>query len=343
MKGLRSKVFLLIVSFLLLAGIGYSQAIITNGSGIYLGVNRTGNLNVPDGTGGITLTPVNSSAIGLYFAAVDADGTAPGCLCEGWGVSVNGTTAGYADIDAGGTSNLTVDSFTSTASTATSIVHLTNLAGISVKQEYSPSTNPSLMQDVVTITNTTGSAVSALRYERTMDWDIFPTTFDENVTIQGWPAADLLHSEDNGFNVPNPLFLSGPQGCAGGAVVNVNFVDSGPCDHGADFVFDFGSLANTASKTFTIFYGAAGTEAAALAALGSVGAEVYSFGQCATGGAAGCSALLGTPATYIFGFQGVGGTPIVPPTVPEPSTVALLGSGLIGIVWRMRKNRALAK
>jgi type IV pilus assembly protein PilY1 len=316
---------------LVFAGIGYSQAIITNGTGIYLGVNPTGNLNVPDGTGGITLTPTNSGAIGLYFATTDGESTAPGCLCEGWGVGVNGTTVGYANVDAGGVSNLTVDSFVTTASTANSLVHLTSLPLVTVRHEFGPSSSSSLMQVVVTITNGTAGTLTNVRYDRTMDWDIPPTTFDEFVTIQGWPATNLVATSNNGFATPNPytpdLGLIG----GAGAVLNGNFTDAGSADHGARFIFGFGSLAPGATQTFTIFYGAATTESGALAALGAVGAEVYSFGQ-PNGGQ-----TSGAPNTFIFAFKGVGGTP-VPPTVPEPSSILLLGSGLAGLAVWMKKR-----
>ena len=56
----------------------HAQAIITNGSGIYLGVDLLGQLNIPDGTGGVTVTPTNSSFVGLYSSAIDGDGTSPG-------------------------------------------------------------------------------------------------------------------------------------------------------------------------------------------------------------------------------------------------------------------------
>ena len=332
-------------------------AVITNGSGIYLGVNDAGHLNFagappalnagltgggvagsvgvssnrPSGFPVMNNTGVPAGTPGLY------DATSPGCLCEGWGVSVNGTTWGGANESylgaSGGTSNLTVAPFTSTASTATSVVSLTSLPGLTVTHAYAPSSSPSLYQATVTITNGTGSAVSDVRYRRVMDWDVPPTEFNEFVTIAGWPATNLIGTSDNGFDTPNPLAAVAEYGGCG---VNLNFTKchgaAADFDHGALFNFGFGSLAAGDSVKFNIFYGAAANESAILAALGSVGVEVYSLGYSTspTGGPATDSAV------YAFGFSGVGGTPIEP--VPEPGTLLLLGSGVTALVARRRRR-----
>jgi type IV pilus assembly protein PilY1 len=315
-----------------------AQAVITNGS-VALGVNPLGHLNAPSGGSGIS--PVNSpGSVGVaFFADYDGDGdsewgdaTAPGCLCEGFGVSAD-ATFGWANVASGGSVNLSSDSFVFDADSAVSTAHLTSLAGLSIVHDYHPSSSSSLYEAVVTITNGTGADIADLRYRRVMDWDIPPTTFDELVTIQGAGLGDLDDVCNDGFEVPNPLLA-----CSGifGIPANTNFVDlpAGGADHGASFTFGFGALAAGASKTFSIFYGAAATEAAALAALGAVGAEgIYSFGQNSgpTGGSP------GTPATFIFGFGGVGAPPIS--TVPEPATASLLLiGGLAGMVARYRKS-----
>lgn len=322
-----------------LMGIGSSAAyagatIFSTSGSIALGVNDEGQLNTTSGS-----VAVNSGAgaTGISYQFPDGtyrDATSPGCLCEGWGVSVNGTHSGFADVS--GPLNLTVDSFTSGANSATSSVHLTNLPGIQVTQAYAPSTTVGneqiLFRDLVTITNNTQNDVSDLRYVRVMDWDVPPTEFNEYITIAGATAGIangvLDTSGDNGFNTANPLatYSNSDPAC-----FNQDCTDSGPFDHGAYFRFNFGTLLAGASHSFEIFYGAAGTAALALAAIGREGIELYSLGQSNVG------QFTGEPATYIFGFKGLG-LPPVDVDVPEPFSLAMMGIGIAGFAAARRRR-----
>ena len=86
-----------------------------------------------------------------------------------------------------------------------------------------------------------------------------------------------MFTSDDGFATADAL--AGPSDL----VEHVgNFADAGPADHGALFDFDFGTLAAGATKTFKTYYGAAGTEVAAVDALNKVGAEAYSLGEPST-------------------------------------------------------------
>lgn len=298
-----------------------SAAVITNGT-IQLGVGNFGQLN--------------DAGIGLKDLRTNRESIAPGCECEGWGAAnaANGTT-GFANNSVG-TANVVTSSFTNTASTATAVVDIAGATSMQVTHAFAPSASSDLYEVLVTIKNTSAMAITDLRYRRVMDWDIEPTPFSELVTIQGVGATALLFSSDNGFASADALSSGGS---ILGGTTNVNFVDSGPADHGALFDFGFGTLAAGDTKTFKIFYGASLTEAGALAALGIVGAELYSFGQ-ANDDAAGGGI---DRSTFIFGFKGVGGT-VVPGAVPESSTwmMMIAGFGIAGMSLRGRRRNAIA-
>ncbi len=306
-----------------------AQAFIDNGT-IQLGVDSLGQLNVrggPASTGGTT-------TVGLRDLRTGYESTAPGCLCEGWGVAdIGASVSGYAN-NASGTGGLTFVSFASTASTATTVATIGDL--FEVTHFYSPSANSNLYQVDVTIKNISMMTSGQIVYRRTMDWDVEPTPFNEYSTIGGTTGAvNVLAANNNGFCDSNPL-----AGCsqllAGGTG---DFTDLGPSDHGANFDLIFDGIAAGESLTLTIFYGAAPTERAAFTALNDVEAEIYSLGQASDD-------RLGTTAgrsTFIFGFKGVGGI-IVEPGVPEPATWAMMiaGFGLVGAAARRRRQTAVS-
>ncbi|MFT4148982.1 MAG: VPLPA-CTERM sorting domain-containing protein [Paracoccaceae bacterium] len=332
---------LVVASALFLSPYAASAAAIITDGNVSLGVDDLGQLNIRGGVADVTGQTIVGERWIDPNTGIQYESTSHGCLCEGWGVSVNGSTAGYAN-NAAGTAGLSLVSFTSTATTATSVTEITG-TGVTVTHSFALSDKTDDLYRVsVTITNTSAAAVSDVTYRRAMDWDTSPTPFDEYVTIQGTATTTLLKaSSDNGFASSNPLLTSDVYDRAGCGLAD--FTACGPADHGSVFDFDFGTLESGESYTFDIFYGGAANKADALAALGSVGAELYSLGwSYLDPDQDGFSAAGAVTPTYIFAFKGVGGTVIVPPptsTVPVPAAGFLLVAGL-GALAATRRRKA---
>jgi hypothetical protein len=264
-----------------------SYAGISNGT-LRLGINPEGHIDaIVDG----------DEWLGLEYTPTGAEGLINGCWCEGWGVADrNASLSGWASVANGGVSpNVTVKAFDVTGETADSTVEIGG--ALRVRHRFHPSSRPELYELDVTVENL-GTSVVDVVYRRAMDWDVPPTEFSEYVTIQG-AHSRLLDSTDYGFQNVNPLLPLYDLGARG------TFEDVGPDDRGSAFDFGLGTLAPGASASLTLFYGAASSEADALAALDAVGARLYSLGQPSTPD----GPTLGTPNTFMFGAaDGVVGT-----------------------------------
>ena len=315
-------------------------AVISNGV-VQLGVNAKGDLNYQcaDEPECPELSVGGVSPVGLRYQPLNLESTAPGCLCEGWGAADAGSgLTGFAN-ESVGDGNITVNSFTKPSATeATSTVTIVDpsVSGHEMKvvQNYHPSPlSENLYVDTVTVTNTGADELTDLRYRRNMDWDIEPTAFDEWVTNLG-TSPQLLFSSDDGFASSDPLagpsYVDSESICGDGYTGPCQFTDLGPADHGGLFDFGFGQLASGESRSFNVYYGAAGSETGATQALNAVGAQVYSLGEsnCGGGTIETCSETPqgepagvseGKPATFMFGFvTTVGDLSITKADSPDP-------------------------
>lgn len=330
------------------AGLAVSGAVITFGN-TSLGVNDTGELNFfGDGPGG-------SFTYGVYRSGV-GDAISPGCLCEGWGLAIDNTSAVWLNQAAGSGGIGSGNFFGSTGNTATSLVNMADLA-VSVRHAYGPSLVADVFMAQVTISNNTGGTLNNVVYRRAMDWDVPPTEFNEYVTHGGVTAnlvsngGNVLYASNNGFATSDPRVGADSIWAGGVDTVNTNFNKAGPADHGSVFDFSFGSLGAGQSRIFNIYYGSAANEAEARSKVAALNANVFSLGQPSAGGGGGgdgegppigetltlaaTAAVGGDPAssavedapTFIFAFGGVGGAEVgasqenpVLPFVPAPGT-----------------------
>ena len=293
-------------------------ACIDNGT-VLLAINPEGHLNVRNAAG----SAAGDRDAGLQYLPTGAEGTSAGCDCEGWGVAeATSGIAGYANVSVGGVRNLDLIEFTSTPTTARSVVSVDDT--MAVTHDFHPSPQSDDLYEIeVTIENTSAAVLDDVRYRRVIDWDIEPTPFQEFVTVDTGNATNLLFASNDGFADPNPLSLPTDRGRTG------SFEDAGPGDQGAMFDFAFGPLAPGERVTFRLFYGAAANEIDAIAAVAATGAEVYSFGQPNTDN----GAAIGAPNTFILAFAAVGGPAVFTPVATDDELVVEAGiEGTVDVV-----------
>jgi len=273
-----------------------------------------------------------------------ADATVPGCLCEGWGVSAvdedNASAEGGFTKDEGVLGPL---QFVSQASgnplEAESVTRLVQ-GGIDllITHHFRPAATTAQLYEVnVTITNQGLKPLTNLKYIRTMDWDVPPTSFDDCVDIDmgnaGDPSGDIECVHSNGFTEPLPsTFLA--QGvnrpiqlgrCYEDPVVQTAKFKVGPSDQGSAWLFNFRSVLNGglpvgASKNFQVYYGAADNDSHQNSVLLAAKIEAYTTGY-PNKLVDGVKTCVRDGVRFIFGFGNVGGDVIVPTCVDRPDCV----------------------
>lgn len=239
------------------------------------GVIATGDVQMgirPDGA-------LIASDIGLTRNGT-GDALSPGCACEGWGAGATGLS-GATGGNGGG--NMTQEAFWATADRASSATRIGSC--LRVIHNYRPwAVAADVFANDVLFENLCDQPLEEVQYARALDWDVPPSEFHEYVTIQGADDPMVVFASDDGF--ATPFIEARPQIRFTG-----NAVDDGPEDHGAFIVLRVGSLAPGQTRSLRLFWGAHASEAAALAAIATTPARIYTLGQSEPGGG---------PATYFF-------------------------------------------
>ncbi len=264
------------------------------------------------------------------------DATTPGCLCEGWGAGfvdrVGRQSHGRANESKGGVQNIEVKSFVSDETSITSTVWIKDSLDqtvLEVTHRFGPAAKVpgALFQALVTMTNISGDSLQDVRYNRTMDWDVPPTEFNEYVTIKGAAASaaspntpKILYSGDNGFMTPDPFSSSGSYG----SYRNQDVDRGGPTDHGFTATFKLGELLCGEAHTFMIYYGAAADRPTMEAAFVTEDVPLYSIGESANRDRYG-RRVDPSDVSYGFGFKGLSGSAIAPSL---PTKTAILPGGI---------------
>jgi type IV pilus assembly protein PilY1 len=298
--------FALAGSMLALGATAANAAPTTFTSGLSsIGVADNGGLG--EGTGGVFL--------GLDRAGT-GDAITPGCLCQGWGTSGDGSANWVYGLG---------DNF-SASSLAGSTVTTTTTFGTTVTHTYSSIAGTDLFKVDITITNSSGGPLASNRYGAVYDWDVPPGHFsDDFTTVYGGPTGTggkLINTSFNPFRGDvDTTVLDGAGGC--GIAANTNGTNV-PGDCGGWFVFEFGALADGESASFTTVIGSARDVSTLLSQFGALSVEAYHYTFDNDG-----------PAVFGYGFVGVGLPPI---DTPAPGAIALFGLGLAGLGLARRRR-----
>ncbi|MCA1819089.1 MAG: hypothetical protein LC620_03395, partial [Halobacteriales archaeon] len=283
------------------------QAVISSGpTGVSLGIASTGQLTAP-GTSpsnncvNSLVYPGLATMVSLRYNPSNDDGMDCDFEGEGWGLSYSGGPVGmgykswsaYEPSSSGNCAYGTLgyppagstplsSTFYATATEASSEVTIGSLIA---NQTYRPygAAYPSVYRDDITITNSGNVAVNGVVYRRVMSWGspqrADDATFQSIDTLPisgGYVPPQVVATAIVGSSAcPNPTAAYGSGVVANGPPPAGTVVTNAYGDVAMVWDFNFGTLAPGQSETFTLYYGGAGTHAAALAILNGIQAQIY--------------------------------------------------------------------
>jgi hypothetical protein len=274
----------------------------------------SGSFAVGIGPNGELFDSVNG--IGFRRIADGYDPLAPGTPRDSWGVTANGSSA-WADQAYYGSSGV---SSTVTLGANSATVTTTTLIGLKVNQVYTFAPSGNILEITTTVTNIGDSTATGVGFQRDVDWDVYPTEFNEN-SFGNAITGNVVGSSYYGFESPDPLASYGSS-CAAGC--------NSTGDLGGGIKIALANLAPGASDSFIFLYGISQsgqnvngliTEAQGLGAYYWIATQSSENGAYPNLGAN--SALIGIS------------------DIPEPASFGVMAMALAGLLayTRRRKNK----
>jgi len=142
-----------------------------------------------------------------------------------------------------------------------------------------------VLRMTITIENISPNTIDNMYYVRIADWDVSGTT--NYATMQGvsnlfTPEGPLVRTGNrwSSSHYVSDIFTQDvTSSCTGSETENQDFFETGPCDQGLYWAFNFGELSSGSSIEFTLYHGVSLTRnnAVACATGNDINAQLYGY------------------------------------------------------------------